>query len=83
MATIGEHIVEGIAWYVADPLASPPASIATMSRRERDRTVAALRRMVETHGSDGAMAIAAGIAEHMRTTGADAATWTPDLDEDE
>jgi len=82
MATIGEGIVEAILWFATDPLGEPPAVIAEMEEPYRSRSLAALRAMVDRHGGTGAVDIAAGVAEHIRTEGADAARWTPDLDED-
>ena len=62
MATIGEAVVEAIAWYATDPHGEMPTSLAEMSPRELERTMAALRRMIGRHGGDGAMDIAAAVA---------------------
>lgn len=66
MATVGEGAVEAILWYTENPHGEMPASLAGMDPATRDRAVAAVRTMVDTHGSDYALGVAGDIAARVR-----------------
>lgn len=66
--TVGEGVVETIAWYATAPHGPMPASLASMDPAEQKRTVAAVKALVDRHGTDGAMGIAAGVADDLRGT---------------
>lgn len=63
MSTGYEDMVEAITWKATDPHGPMPASLAGMEEPYRSRSLAALQRMVDNHGTQGAMDIAAGLAD--------------------
>lgn len=61
--TTAEDMVDGIIWKAGNPHGPMPEYLADMEEPYRTRSLDALQAMVDKHGTQGAMDIAAGLAQ--------------------